>query len=123
MKPGLRLFAMAFVAGALASCTQPEKATAPSKASPRGSRVSAVGKVTMHGGQPCASQIMFDFRITGARSIFQVAAPMRETKLLTEAVKQNRRVRIWGNWQHGAAPGCNYVHVTRVEPLSLAVLY
>jgi hypothetical protein len=66
---------------------------------------------------------MFDFRITGAHSIFQVAAPMREAKLLTEAVKQNRRVRIWGNWQRGAAPGCNYVHVTKVESLSIAVLY
>lgn len=76
----------------------------------------------MHPGQPCASQIMFDFRITGARSIFQVAATMRETKVLTEAAKQNRRVRIWGNWQHGAA-GCDYVHVTKVEPLSIAVLY
>jgi hypothetical protein len=119
----MRRLTIFFFLFSLASCTQPEKMTAPSKASPRGSRVSAVGKVTMHGGQPCTSQIMFDFRITGARSIFQVAAPMRETKLLTEAVKQNRRVRIWGNWQHGAAPGCNYVHVTKVEPLSLAVLY
>lgn len=123
MKTLRSLFAIALVAGVLTSCTQPEKVAAPSKASPRGSRVSAVGKVTMHAGQPCTSQIMFDFRITGARSIFQVAAPMRETKLLTEAVKRNRRVHIWGNWQHGPAPGCDYVHVTKVEPLSIAVLY
>jgi hypothetical protein len=109
------------VAGALASCTQPEKVS-PAKAAPRGSRVAAVGKVTLHAGQPCTSQIMFDFRITGARSIVQLAAPMRETKLLTEAANHNRRVRISGSWQHGPA-GCSYVHVTKVEPLSIAVLF
>lgn len=119
----MRRLTIFFFLISLASCTQPEKVAAPAKASLRGSRVSAVGKVTMHAGQPCTSQIMFDFRITGARSIVQLAAPMRETKLLTEAVNRNRRVRIWGNWQRGAAPGCNYINVTRAEPLSIAVLY
>ncbi len=113
----------AIIAGTLASCTQPEKIAAPAKATPRGSRVAAVGKVTLHAGQPCTSQIMFDFRITGARSIVQLAAPMRETKLLTEAANRNRRVRIWGNWQRGPEPGCNYVNVTKVEPLSVAVMF
>jgi hypothetical protein len=123
MKSVLRLFAVAVVAGALAGCAQPEKIAAPAKASPRGSRFSAVGKVTMHAGQPCTSQIMFDFRITASRWIFQVAAPMRETKLLTEAANRNRRVRIWGTWQRGGEPGCDYLSVTKIEPLSIAVVF
>ena len=121
MKPGLRFIIIALVTGALASCTQPEKTAAQAKAAPRGSRVAGVGKVTLHAGQPCTSQIMFDFRITGARSIVQLAAPMRESKLLTEAANRHRRVRIWGSWHRGT--GCDYIEVTRVEPLSVAVLY
>ena len=114
-------FAIAIVAVALASCAQPEKTAAPTKASRMGSRVSGVGKVTMHGGQPCTSQIMFDFRITGARSTVQLAAPMRESKLLTEAVNRNRRVHIWGAWRHNS--GCDYVEVTKAELLSVAVMF
>jgi hypothetical protein len=121
MKLRLSSFAIAVVAMALASCAQPEKTAAPAKASRMGSRVSAVGKVAMHGGQPCSSQIMFDFRITGARSTFQLAAPMRESKLLTEAANRNRRVRVWGSWRHSG--GCDYVEVTRVELLSIAVMF
>ena len=64
---------------------------------------------------------MFDFRITGARSVVQLAAPMRETKLLTDAVNRNRRVHVWGVWRH--ANGCDYVEVTKVEPLSIAVMF
>ena len=121
MKPVLRWFTIAVLAALLASCAQPEKTAASAKASRMGSRVSGVGKVTMHGGQPCTSQIMFDFRITGARSVFQVAAPMHESKLLTEAANRDRRVRIWGSWRHN--DGCDYVEVTKVEPLSVAVLF
>jgi hypothetical protein len=121
MRLRLFSFAIAVVAVALASCAQPEKAAAPAKASRMGSRVSAVGKVAMHDGQPCTSQIMFDFRITGARSVVQLAAPMRESKLLTEAANRNRRIRIWGNWRH--AGGCDYVEVTKAELLSIAVMF
>ena len=59
------LFAIALVAGGLASCSQPEKIAAPTKAPMVGLHVSTVGKVTLHPGQPCAPQIMFDFRISG----------------------------------------------------------
>ena len=64
---------------------------------------------------------MFDFRITGARSIVQLGAPMRETKLLTDAVNRNRRVHIWGAWRH--IDGCDYVEVTKAELLSIAVMF
>jgi hypothetical protein len=121
MRSELSRFAIAVVAIALASCAQPEKTVAPATASRTSSRVSGVGKVTMHGGQPCTSQIMFDFRITGARSVVQLAAPMRESKLLTGAANRNRRVRIWGAWRHVA--GCDYVEVTKAELLSVAVMF
>lgn len=121
MKPVLSSFAIAVVAVALASCAQPVKTAAPAKASRTGSRVAGVGRISMHAGQPCASQIMFDFRITGARSTIQLAAPMRETKLLTAAANRNRRVHIWGLWRH--VNGCDYVEVTKAEPLSIAVMF
>lgn len=115
--------AIALIAMVLASCAQPEKTAAPAKAARTGARVSGVGKVTLHGGQPCTSQIMFDFRITGAISVVQLAAPLRESKLLTEAASRNRRVRIWGTWRHSHDGACNYIEVTRAEPLSIAVMF
>jgi hypothetical protein len=121
MKLSLSSFSIAVAVVALTSCAQPTKLAAPAKTSSTGSRISGVGRVTMHGGQPCTSQIMFDFRITGARSTVQVAAPMHESKLLTEAANRNRRVRIWGTWRH--RDGCDYVEVTKVAPLSIAVLF
>ncbi|MEP7014615.1 MAG: hypothetical protein ABI925_04170 [Verrucomicrobiota bacterium] len=124
MKPFDRhSFLSAIAVVALASCSQPERLAAPGKAASAGSPVSAVGKVTLHAGQPCASPIMFDFRITGARTTVQLGAPMSETRLLTDAANRNRRVRIWGNWRHGREPGCNYINITRVEPLSIAAMF
>jgi hypothetical protein len=121
MRLRLSSFAIAVVVVAFASCAQPEKPAALAKASRTSSRVSGVGKVTMHDGQPCTSQIMFDFRITGARSVVQLAAPMRETKLLTEAANRNRRVHVWGAWRHNS--GCDYIEVTKAELLSIAVMF
>jgi hypothetical protein len=121
MKRYLSSFSIVVAVAALTSCAQPTKPAAPAKTSSTGSRISGVGRVTMHGGQPCTSQIMYDFRITGARSTVQLAAPMRASKLLTEAANRNRRVRIWGTWRH--RDGCDYVEVTKAEPLSIAVLF
>ena len=123
MKPTRCLLAVAILASALTGCIQPEKLVRPTSPSTTTSRVTAAGRVTFHPGQPCASQIMFDFRITGARSSIQLAAPMRETRLLTDAANQNRRVRIWGTWQQSAQSGCKYISVTKVEPLSIAVMF
>ena len=66
---------------------------------------------------------MFDFRMTGARSIVHLAAPIRESRLLTDAANRNRRVRIWGNWQRSQDHSCDYVNVTRAELLSIAAMF
>ena len=119
----LCLFAIAAVVLVLVGCAEPEKTSRSGKAPPTGSRFSAAGKVNLHPGQPCASQIMFDFHMTGSLSAIALAAPAHESRLLTEAVDQNRRVRIWGSWHHGQDRGCDYINVTRVEPLSIAVVF
>jgi hypothetical protein len=56
---------------------------------------------------------MFDFR--GAGSTVWLAAPMHETKILTDAAKKNRRVHISGKWRRGGQSNCSYVEVTNVE--------
>ena len=66
---------------------------------------------------------MFDFRTTGERSTIALAAPMRETKLLTEAANRNRRVQVWGTWQFSRDRSCDYVNVTKVQPLSISVVF
>lgn len=88
-----------------------------------GPRFTSVGKVTLHAGEPCASQIMFDFRTTGRRSTVWLAAPRRESRLLTEAANRNRRVQVWGTWQHSQERTCDYVNVTKVQPASIAVMF
>jgi hypothetical protein len=111
---------MAIVAMAIgaASCAQPQKPLAMAKASPVGSRFDEIGKVTMHTGQPCTSQIMFDFQSPHSSRRVWLAARMRETKVLTEAAKRRRRVHVWGNWQRGKEKGCSYIHVSKVEVMS-----
>jgi hypothetical protein len=123
MKSLLRLFTIAVVAALLASCAQPERTAAPARASSMGSRFTSVGKVTLHAGQPCTSQIMFDFQTTGVSSTVALAAPVRETKLLTEAANRNRRVQVWGTWQRGQDRTCNYVKVTKVQQASIAIVF
>lgn len=117
-----RLSALAAVVCALAGCAQPEREITRPNA-PTSSRFSSVGKVTLHRGQPCTSQIMFDFRTTGKISTIWLGARMRESKVLTEAANRNRRVHIWGTWRQGPNGNCEYVNVTRVEPLSIAVVF
>ena len=123
MKPVLRLFTIPVIAALLASCAQSERTATPAKASRMGSRFTSVGKVTMHAGQPCTSQIMFDFRTTGVSSTVALAAPMHETKLLTEAANRNQRVQVWGTWQRGQDRTCNYVKVTKVQPTLIAIVF
>lgn len=123
MKPGRFRYAILGIAVVLTSCAQPERIVAPSNASGSGAHFSGVGKVTLHQGQPCASQIMFDFRFTGARSTISLGAPMTETRLLTDAANRKQRVQIWGKWQRSPDRNCDYVSVTRVKPLSIAVMF
>ena len=83
------------------------------KAAPAGSRFDQIGRVTLYVGEPCATQIMFNFQ--GAGSTIRLGAPMHETKILTDAAKRNRRVHISGKWRRGGQSNCSYVEVTTVE--------
>ena len=104
--------AVAAVAG-MAGCAQIKKPVAQARAMPSGLRFDQVGRVSLYAGEPCASQIMFDFH--GAGSTVELGAPMHETKILSDAAKKNRRVHISGKWWHGVQPNCSYVEVTNVE--------
>jgi hypothetical protein len=108
-------FAFAVLSLGGGSCAQPPKQLAATKAAPAGSRFEEIGRVTMHSGQPCTSQIMFDFRADHSKRLIWLSAPVQETKVLTEAVQRRRRIRVSGNWRHGKENGCSYVHVIRVE--------
>jgi len=118
MKPALFSLAIGVMTVGGASCAQPQKPMAAAKAAPAGSRFDGIGKVTMHPGQPCTSQIVFDFRADHSKSWTWLAARVREAKVLTEAAQRRRRVHILGNWQRGKEKGCSYVHVTKVEAVS-----
>jgi hypothetical protein len=97
----------------MAGCAQIKKPVTKTRAMPTGLPFDQVGRVTMYAGEPCAPQIMFDFH--GAGSTVWLAAPMHESKVLTDAAKENRRVHISGKWRHGGQPNCSYVAVTNVE--------
>jgi hypothetical protein len=107
-----RSIAIASLVG-IAGCAQIKKPAAEVRAVPAGVRFDQIGSVTMFPGEPCTPQIMFNFR--SARSTVLLGAPKHETKLLTEAVKNNQRVHISGKWRHGGQSNCSYVEVTRAE--------
>jgi len=97
----------------IAGCAQIKKPPAQAKAVPTGLRFDQVGLVTLFPGEPCTPQIMFNFRSAG--STVWLGAPKQETKVLTEAAKNNRRVHISGKWRRGAQSKCSYVEVTSAE--------
>ncbi len=104
---------MATVLTGIAGCAQVKKPVPPLKAAAVGSRFDQVGRVSLYAGEPCAPQIMFDFH--GSRSTVALAAPRRQTEILTEAAKSNRRVHISGKWRRGGQLNCSYVEVTSAE--------
>jgi hypothetical protein len=106
------LIAGAALAG-MAGCAQIKKPVAQARAMPAGLRFDKAGSVTLYAGEPCTPQIMFDFH--GAGSTVWLAAPMHETKILTDAAHKKRPVHISGRWRRGAQSNCSYVEVTRVE--------
>ncbi|MGH8101737.1 MAG: hypothetical protein ACREIW_10605, partial [Chthoniobacterales bacterium] len=81
------LLSILVMATLLAGCAEPRKPEAVARARSIGGSFTSYGKVALHQGQPCASQVMFDFR--GAGSTVWLAAPMRESRLLTEATNCN----------------------------------
>ena len=101
------------VLAGMAGCAQVKKPAAQVKAAAVGSRFDRVGWVTLYAGEPCTSQIMFDFR--GAGSTVWLGAPRHETEILTDAAKKNRRVHISGKWRRGGQSNCSYVEVTSAE--------
>ena len=107
------LIAAAALAG-LAGCAQIKKPPAQARAAASGLRFDQVGSVTLYPGEPCTPQIMFNFRSAG--STVWLGAPKNETKILTEAAKDNRRVHISGKWRRGGLSNCSYVEVTSAEP-------
>jgi len=97
----------------MAGCAQVKKPAAQVKAAAVGLRFDKVGWVTLYAGEPCTSQIMFDFH--GGGSSVWLAAPRGETDILTDAAKKDRRVHILGKWRRGGQPNCSYVEVTSAE--------
>jgi hypothetical protein len=97
----------------MAGCAQIKKPITPVRAVPAGVRFDQVGSVTLYPGEPCTPQIMFDFH--GPRSAIWLAAPKYETKILTEAAKNNWRVHVSGKWRRGGQSNCSYVEVTSAE--------
>ena len=97
----------------MAGCAQIKKPAPQLKAAAVGARFDQIGWVSLYAGEPCAPQIMFDFH--GTRSGVSLAAPRRETEILTDAAKKNRRVHVLGKWQRGGQSNCSYVEVTSAE--------
>jgi hypothetical protein len=109
----LSLLVAGSVLAAMAGCAQIKKPAPQIKAAAVGSRFDQVGWVSLYTGEPCAPQIMFDFH--GTRSMVSLAAPRRETEILTDAARKNRRVRVSGKWRRGGQSNCSYVEVTSAE--------
>jgi hypothetical protein len=114
MNFALRSLSILAMAVAFASCAQPQKRLPPATAAASGTLFNQVGKVAFYQGEPCTSQIMFVFDAARSSSI-PMAAPMRETKILTNAVHRKRSVRVSGKWRRSKEADCNYVEVTRAE--------
>jgi hypothetical protein len=106
------LIAAAALAG-MAGCAEVKKPAAQAKAMAAGLRFDQVGRVSLYAGEPCTTQIMFEFH--GAGSTVWLGAPMWETKILTDAANKNRRVHVSGKWRRGGEPNCSYVEVTSAE--------
>src|SRR5205085_11802580 len=79
-----------------------------------GTRFIRKGKVTLHRGEPCTSQIMFDFHPVESKSIIWLAAGAHDSSKLTEAAQSRGRVQITGIWKRGRQSECAYVDVSKV---------
>src|SRR4030095_2108028 len=97
----------------IAGCAQIKKPAVQARAVPTGLRFAQVGSGTLFPGEPCTPQIMFNFRSAG--STVWLGARKNETKILTEAAKNNRQVHISGKWRRGGLSNCSYVEVTSAE--------
>ena len=106
------ILAGAALAG-MAGCAQTKKPAAQVRAMPAGVRFDKVGSVTLYSGEPCTPQIMFSFRSAGSTVL--LGAPKYQSKVLTEAAKDNQAVHVSGKWRRGGQSNCSYVEVTSAE--------
>ena len=114
MKDLLLTFLVAGTALAgMQGCAQIKRPAVQVKAAAVGSPFNQSGWVSLYAGEPWVPQIMFDFH--GTRSMVSLAAPRRETEILTDAAKKNRRVHVLGKWRRGGQSNCTYVEVTSAE--------
>ena len=102
------------IAVLFASCAEPQKPQPPTMAAASGSSFNQVGKVAFYEGQPCTSQIVFVFR-GGKSTSVPMAAPIRQSKIMTDAARRNRSVHVSGRWRRSKEKGCAYLEVTQVE--------
>ena|SRR5437016_13874670 len=112
-KFSLSILVAAAVLTGIAGCAQIKKPGAQVRAAAIDLRVDQVGWVSLYTGEPCTPQIMFDFH--GTRSTVCLAAPRRETDILTDAANKNQRVHILGRWRRAGQSNCSYVQVTMAE--------
>jgi hypothetical protein len=97
----------------MGGCAQIKKPPAQVKAAAVGLRFDQIGRVSLYSGEPCTPQIMFHFH--GTQSQIWLAAPRRETEILTGAANKNQRVHILGRWRRSGQSNCSYVQVTSAE--------
>src|SRR5437764_5402221 len=67
---------------AIAACALSDQLLA--KTGPGGMRFDEKGKVTLHRGEPCTSQIMFDFHPADSRTVVWLAADAHDSAKLTD---------------------------------------
>jgi len=109
-------FGVVGIAVALAGCAEPNKPVRAEKAVSIqvGAPFNAVGAVSLHAGQPCASQIMFDFRRANSTRTISLAANAKDEKSLADATTCDCPIHIVGIWRRGSSLNCYYVSVTSV---------
>jgi hypothetical protein len=112
MKAILKTIIISALAFAFASCAQTEART-PVKAAAVGTHFDGSGRVTLHQGQPCAPQVMFNFQPRDGAGSVWLAAHLQDSRFLTEAARHKRRVHVIGIWRHGRDKSCAFVEVTR----------
>src|SRR5436190_1934276 len=101
--------------GTVASCAapKPKPKPKPAPAAATSSTFEGIGNVRLHRGQPCATQIMFDFDVGFGQRVW-LAAGVKEERVLVAAAQRRHRVRVFGTWRRGKEARCQYVSVTRI---------
>ena len=115
MKTAFLCFAFAIFIAAFADCAQPERTASTPRVFAVGSRFEGTGKAVLHRGQPCTSQIMFDFHPAKSKSVVWLAVNAHEERQLIEAANKHRTIHIAGRWQRGKMRDCQYVSLTSLE--------